>query len=409
MKRPLILLHRTFWIGTIVFVLYACDTPNAKAQPIATPTLPETVGKVTITTTRDSTITNEPSDTISKSYILLERQLQNYLRIATTEELQVLPAFSTILKHGDTSQVVIQVKKQLYAFSDLAILDTSPIYDSAMVVAVTRFQARHGLQTDGDIGKQTWKALRVPLIVRIHQIERNLQRLKHAGKPLQGDYLEVNIPAFKLLVFKEGHFFWQCNVVVGQAVAHKRTILFNDKIEYLVFSPYWNIPKSITLAQILPAIQKNIGYLTEYGIEVIGAKGQELPASSIDWKMYNTTFPYRLRQKPGKHNALGLVKFMFPNSHAIYLHDTPQKGLFRKQKRSFSHGCIRVEKPVQLAQFLLRNNFHFTPQKIALFMRGEKEIVVPLKPQIPIFITYYTAWVAENGALNFREDVYGYD
>ena len=100
---------------------------------------------------------------------------------------------------------------------------------------------------------------------------------------------------------------------------------------------------------------------------------------------------------------------MFPNSHAIYLHDTPQKGLFRKQKRSFSHGCIRVEKPVQLAQFLLRNNFHFTPQKIALFMRGEKEIVVPLKPQIPIFITYYTAWVAENGALNFREDVYGYD
>jgi murein L,D-transpeptidase YcbB/YkuD len=125
--------------------------------------------------------------------------------------------------------------------------------------------------------------------------------------------------------------------------------------------------------------------------------------------MYTTTFPYRLRQRPGKHNALGLVKFMFPNSHAIYLHDTPQKGLFRQRKRSFSHGCIRVEKPVQLAQFLLRNNFHFTPQKIALLMRGEKETIVRLKPQIPIFIAYYTAWVGGDGALNFREDVYGYD
>ncbi len=297
----------------------------------------------------------------------------------------------------------------MHLLSDLPILDSSVVFDSILKQAVVRFQNRHGLLADGSVGKQTLHFLHVPIQQQMQQIKVNLQRLKSAVKPSVGDYLVVNIPAFRLYVFHTGKLLWSCKVVVGEAISTKKTVVFNDKIEYIVFSPYWNIPQGIIIQQILPNIQKDNSYLTEYGMEVLDQEGHVISSNTINWSSYKTKFPYRMRQKPGKNNALGKIKFMFPNKYAIYLHDTPQKMLFGQSKRSFSHGCIRVQEPLKLAQFLLGKDKRYTQQKILVLMNRQEEQVVMLKRQIPVSIVYDTVWVDRGGWLNFRKDVYGYD
>ena len=228
-------------------------------------------------------------------------------------------------------------------------------------------------------------------------------------KTQKGDYIVVNIPDFRLFAYQDTQLVFNSKVVVGKKSGAKHTVIFSDFIETIVFSPYWNIPQGIITKQLLPLIKNNPSYLSEHDMEVLNNKGNLIPNNSIDWEKYTSHFPYMIRQKPGRNNALGRVKFMFPNKYAIYIHDTPEKSLFGETKRMFSHGCIRLQQPAKLAQFLLRKNIAFNRKRINALMQGGVETYIPLKPKVPVFIVYFTAWVDRSGKLNVRPDVYRQD
>lgn len=409
MHRPIFQFQGICIACSFVFIVYACQPNDGKDKRTKKQTVPHVVKKDSLFVSKDTIPSSTVRDSLSVDYRELEKHLVRYQLLAKQGGWEQLLPQTEGLALGDSSNEVVKLKRQLYLLSDLPYLDTSMVYDSMLKQGVTRFQNRYGLRLDGIVGAQTLHRLRIPIQKQIHQIQVNLKRLKQAVPPISGDYLVVNIPAFRLYVYQSNALLWSCKVVVGQAVSHKRTVVFNDKIEYIVFSPYWNIPQTIVIQQIIPNIKKDNTYLTEYGIEALDASGKVVPTGSINWSNYTTQFPYRLRQKPGKNNALGSVKFMFPNKYAIYLHDTPQKMLFGSSKRSFSHGCIRVQQPLKLAQFLLRNEKRYSQQVLRNSMSAEQEVVVRLKRQIPVSIVYYTVWVDRGGVLNFRNDVYRYD
>jgi murein L,D-transpeptidase YcbB/YkuD len=196
----------------------------------------------------------------------------------------------------------------------------------------------------------------------------------------------VNIPQFKLVAMEKDSIVLSCNVVVGKAT--NKTVIFRGDMKYVVFSPYWNVPQSIINKEILPAMKRNPNYLAKHNMEYNGGK---------------------IRQKPGPDNSLGLVKFLFPNSFNIYLHDTPSKSLFKEDKRAFSHGCIRVSEPFELAKYLLRHDPSWTPEKIKGAMDSGKEQYVSLKNTVPVYLVYFTAFVDSKGKLNFRDDIYNRD
>ncbi|MBP1653432.1 MAG: ErfK/YbiS/YcfS/YnhG family protein, partial [Bacteroidetes bacterium] len=201
---------------------------------------------------------------------------------------------------------------------------------------------------------------------------------------------------------------WSCNVVVGKPGAN--TVIFSNEVKYVVFAPYWNVPPGILQKEVLPAMRRNSGYLARNHMEVVTGNGKPVSAGSINWaKASASNFPYIIRQLPGGSNSLGKVKFLFPNEYNIYLHDTPSKGLFGENKRTFSHGCIRVSEPQHLAEWLLRKDSSWTKSKIVDAMNASKEKFVMLKQRVPVFIGYFTAFVDSEGRLNFRDDVYGHD
>jgi murein L,D-transpeptidase YcbB/YkuD len=265
-----------------------------------------------------------------------------------------------------------------------------------------------GLTVNGTIQQPVLNALNVSLEQRIQQILLNMERMRWIPVDPGKEYLLVNIPAFKLYAYENGQVAWSCNVVVGKPGAS--TVIFTRPMQFVVFGPYWNVPPGIIANEVLPAIKRNPGYLARQNMEVVGASGKTIPAGSMSWGKYSgRNFPYIIRQKPGGANALGKVKFLFPNEYNIYLHDTPSRHLFGETKRSFSHGCIRVGEPQHLAEWLLRNDPAWTKDKIVKAMNAAKEQYVPLKNKIPVFIGYFTAYVDSQGQLNFRDDVYGHD
>jgi murein L,D-transpeptidase YcbB/YkuD len=214
----------------------------------------------------------------------------------------------------------------------------------------------------------------------------NMERIRWVPAQPTTDYLVVNIPEFRLHVYERGQYQWSSSVVVGTAANH--TVIFTGNLRQIVFSPYWNVPPSILKNEILPAIARNPNYLAR---------------NNMEW------YAGGVRQKPGPGNALGKVKFLFPNNYKIYLHDTPSKSLFSEQRRTFSHGCIRVSEPTKLAQFVLRNDENWDSVKIVKAMNAGKEQFYSVKDPIPVYIVYFTAWVDRDGKLNFRDDVYGHD
>lgn len=314
-----------------------------------------------------------------------------------------------ILKRGDSSSVIASVKNQLFMLEDLRANDRSNLFDENLEDAVKKFQKRNGLKEDGVISGKTLFAMSVPVHQRIEQILINMERCKWVPIEQKGDYLIVNIPDFKLYVYNNDKLEWSCNVVVGKSKVTNNTVIFNDNIEEIVFSPYWNIPRNIMIKETLPEIKKNPNYLASHNMEVVNAAGRRVSIPSADWKNYTSSFPYMIRQKPGIDNALGLVKFLFPNSYDIYMHDTPSKSLFGESTRMFSHGCIRIEEPVKLVKFLLREDSIYTDEKINSLMNGGKQTFVKLKNKVPVFIAYFTAWVDRDEKLNFRSDVYHHD
>jgi murein L,D-transpeptidase YcbB/YkuD len=283
-------------------------------------------------------------------------------------------------------------------------------FDTALQTAVRRFQARHGLKADGVVGRQTLGALDVTATVRLRQLRLNLERARALAPLGNGPAILVNIPAYRLQAYDGGRPVLEMRVVVG--TEYDPTPAFSDTMTFLVFRPYWNIPESIALEEMLPQLQRDPGSLQKKGIEAYAGAGEKLrriDLADIDPARFPTS-GYRLRQRPGPQNPLGNVKFMLPNAHSIYLHDTPSDGLFGAADRSFSHGCVRVAQPVELAEFVLQPAPEWNREAIrAAMVNGDEHRTVSLPRPVPVHIVYLTAWVDPDGTVQFRDDVYRLD
>lgn len=344
---------------------------------------------------------------VTIQYKLLRGQLKQ-LAALEKQPWDSIKSSQKSYKKGDSSDVIIAVKQRLQLLGDLKETETSAMFSVALDSAIRNFQDRTGLKVNGTIQQPLLNALNVSPQKRIQQVLINMERLRWVPVSLPAEYLLVNIPAFKLYVYDSSKLDWTCNVVVGKPGAN--TVIFSNEMKFVVFAPYWNVPPGILGHEVLPAMKRNPGYLTRNNMEVVTGTGKPVNAGSINWNSASgSNFPYIIRQKPGGANALGKVKFLFPNEYNIYLHDTPSKALFGENKRTFSHGCIRVSEPQHLAEWLLRKDPSWTQKKIVDAMNGSKEQFVSLKEKVPVFIGYFTAFVDSQGRLNFRDDVYGHD
>ncbi len=352
--------------------------------------------KIDVTAALDSMVKSKGKalddyEPLNSDYRQLEKYLLQYYALKNNGKWDSISVKKS-LKKGDSSLVVQQVKLRLVAFGDLAKSDTSNKFDTTMLKAVKQFQRRYGLNASGLVGSSTLKELNRPLDSLIRKILVNMERARWMlPDTLTTDHLVVNIPEYKLHVYDSGKYSFNMNVVVGTAA--NSTVIFNGSLLYVVFSPYWNVTDDITKKEVVPNMQKDRNYLAKNNMEITGYHGK-IPI---------------VRQKPGPSNSLGGVKFLFPNSYNIYLHDTPNKELFSASKRSFSHGCIRLGEPAKLAQFLLRRDTLYTMDSIKTLMKQPKEKWLTVKPSVPVTIKYFTAWVDRDGLLNFRDDIYGHD
>ena len=273
--------------------------------------------------------------------------------------------------------------------------------------AITDFQKAHGLNFDGKIGKITLEALNTSLEERLKQLYVNMERLRWLPEKNGEKRILVNIADFTLDFMQNTDTLLHIKTVVGKNF--RQTPVFNAKMTYLVFSPTWTVPPGILRNDILPEIAKNTNYLKEKNMLVLDRSGKSIPPETIDWKKaVKGSFPYMIRQQPGNHNALGRVKFMFPNKYSVYLHDTPSKSLFSRDERIFSSGCIRVEKPAELAKLILNDSVQWNEEKIRSAMNLSSEKTVILKQPIDVYIYYLTAW-GSNNQVNFRKDIYQRD
>lgn len=345
----------------------------------------------------DSLLTKKHKDNkyyedANEQYKLLKQQLQKYYDLAKNGGWQPITTDAKKIKKGTTSPVVLAIKKRLQATGEMPANDTTAIFNDAMEQAVRTFQASRGLTQDGVITATLIKEMNVPADQRVQQILINMDRMRWMPTQPKDNLILVNIPEFVLHVYEGDKVVNKIDVVVGKE-GHN-TMMFTGKLNQVVFSPYWNVTPDITRKEILPAMERNPNYLASQNMEITGTDANGLPV---------------IRQLPGPGNSLGKVKFLFPNDFNIYFHDTPAKSLFSKDKRAYSHGCIRLSDPVWMANYLLRDQPQWTPDKIADAMDSGKEKFVKVKDPVPVFITYYTAWVDETGTLNFRDDIYKHD
>jgi len=351
-------------------------------------------------------------------YERLKAALPRYRRLAK-EVAPVQFSFPPKFGPGDRHKDVPALRRLLHALGDLQEIKpasaASEVYGPELAEAVKRFQQRHGLAADGVIGKGTLNQLNFPLADRLRQIQLGLERLRWLPEQIHGNYLVVNIPSFQLFGFRNGSAFGrsdlQMNVIVGEAVDGRHTPVFHSEMTYIIFRPYWNLPYKITVKEMLPQILGNPGYLAKNSLELVPNFSPNAPTYEPNFRNIEmlTTGTLKLRQKPGPKNALGLVKFAFPNHNNIYLHSTPSKGLFKKARRDFSHGCIRVEDPVGLAEFILADSGEWTRERIESAMNGDKPKTVTLKQAVPVYIFYSTVLADEVGNVSFYEDIYGHD
>jgi murein L,D-transpeptidase YcbB/YkuD len=280
-------------------------------------------------------------------------------------------------------------------------------YDGELVAAVERFQDRHGLLVDGRIGGRTFAELQVPLLDRVRQMTLALERWRWVPVAFAQPPIVVNIPEFVLRAMADqGQVALRSRVVVGAAF-ERQTPIFAEALRSVVFRPYWNVPTSILRRDLLPRARKDPGYFQSHGYELVGEADQTLTPERLDGVRRGRI---AVRQRPGDGNALGKVKFLFPNNHAVYLHDTPARGLFARARRDFSSGCIRVENPAELAAWVLRNDPAWTLERIQSAMdSGPDNQAVRVEPAIPVFLVYVTALAPASGELRFFEDIYGHD
>ena len=339
----------------------------------------------------DSFLINKDSEwkPLNKHYYLLQQQVVKYREIEKKGGWPFITSAAT-LKVGTKDSAVSLLKKRLQVIGLYTDGDTTNSYNKELEEAVKIAATSFGLVSSGAVDKTLLSQLNIPVTERIKQMLINLERMKWMPE-VSSNFLLANIPEYRLHVLEDGKEVLSMNIVVGKAA--NRTVIFSDDLKYVVFSPYWNVPQSIVRNEIYPAMKRNSNYLQRNNMEVTG---------------YSNGLPI-VRQKPGRSNALGDVKFIFPNSYNIYFHDTPSRSLFDRQQRAFSHGCIRVQQPFDLAVYLLRNQPEWTKEKIKAAMHQSTEKWVTLNKSVPVFITYFTSWVDGKGILHFTEDIYGHD
>lgn len=342
------------------------------------------------------------------AYRNLKLALAKYQGIQAAGGWEPVPTGS-ILKMGMTDNSVPALRRRLSISGDLegAPID-STFFDEQVQKAVKHFQRRHRLTVDGVVGKSTLEAMDVSVETRIDQIRINLDRARWVLHAIREKFVLVDIAGFEAYFFQKDGITWESRVQVGRP--YRRTPVFRSDIDHLVFNPTWTIPPGILRKDILPAVKKNLNYLKERSINVIDLQGNKINQDNIDWSQYPPkNFPYMLRQDPGPLNALGLIKIMFPNKHLVYLHDTPSKSLFERQDRTFSSGCIRVEKPFELAELLLDNPSKWNQESIKAIIASKKTYTIALPEHIPVLLLYWTVSVDQDGLVHFKKDPYDRD
>ncbi|WP_258100744.1 L,D-transpeptidase family protein [Marinoscillum pacificum] len=316
------------------------------------------------------------------------------------------------LEMGDTSVYVLKMANRFMQTGDLAkdALVTKD-FDSVFVAGVVNFQRRHGLEPDGVIGKATIAAYNIPISRKIDMLKLNLERMRWLPEDLGDKYIIVNIPDYYLNIFEKGKNTLSMRTIVGKEAS--QTPIFREDLEYIVFSPTWTVPPGIVRDEILPKLRADNQYLIKRGYKLYPdwqEDSEPLESDKIDWNSVNPeTITYRVVQDPGPSNALGLVKFIMPNSVNIYLHDTPSDYLFNRSERAFSHGCIRLEYPDKLAAYLLKDLKGWDEEAIAEAMNQKEPKTVLLSEKLPVYLVYRSAWGDETGLVQFRKDIYEYD
>jgi murein L,D-transpeptidase YcbB/YkuD len=379
---------------TAAFLRYASDLAQGRLGPLSMPFWCPSVRPLDLSLLLARAAEGRPDRVLAAvrpshpQYEALREALVRYRALAEQDDVGPALPEHLALRLGARDPAVRTLRARLRLEGDLGPSETgtADVFDRTLALALRRFEARHGLAVDGVLDPDTLAVLRTPLAERLAQIELNLERWRWLAPAAQGRSVLVNIPTFELHAYEEGHESLAMRVVTGRG--DSPTPVFSQAMTAIVFRPYWNVPPTIALTETMPAVLRDPDYLRRMGLEVVRGG---------------------FRQRPGPGNALGLVKFLLPNPFNVYLHDTPSESLFARTRRTFSHGCVRLEKPEELARWVLKREPGWTPARIASAMRAGPERGVALPEAIPVTIAYFTVWVDAGGAVQFRPDVYGHD
>jgi len=337
----------------------------------------------------------------------VERAIADYSTIVASGGWPTVPATKK-LQIGVIDPDVEILRRRLMISGDLSTrAGLSPAFDTYVDAALKRFQARHGLPADGVTGQYTYSALNVSAPVRLGQLQTNLGRLRDlTSKPLGDRYVMVNIPAASIEAVENGRVVLRHTAIVGKV--DRQTPILSSKINEIILNPYWNAPVSIVRRDIIPLMRKNPNYLRDNNIRMIAPDGSEVDPLTVDWSTDEAT-RYRFRQDPGKINAMATIKINFPNPHAVYMHDTPEKNLFRDQERFHSSGCVRVQNVRDLVTWILRDTPGWDRRQIETTIQTQEDVHIPVANPVPVYFVYLSAWSTGDGVVHFRDDIYGLD
>ncbi|WP_244860864.1 L,D-transpeptidase family protein [Aromatoleum petrolei] len=344
-----------------------------------------------------------------ESYRRLRNALSAYQAIEARGGWPALRPGPT-LRAGEHDARVAALRARLAASGDYVSSGTPQpdLFDDGLRTAVIAFQSHHGLEPDGAVGRRTLAELQVDVGRRIEQIRVNLERLRWVAQDIEGDYLIVDIAGFSARLYLDNRLAWQSRVVVGRP--YRKTPTFRAVMQYLVLNPKWVVPPTILREDVVPNVLRDARYLAENDMRVVDGAGRTIAPAAINWARYrNGGFPYQIVQAPGAENPLGRIKFMLPNEYSVYLHDTPSRALFGRSERAFSSGCIRLERPLELAVLLLDDPEQWNAEALQKAIEIGETRTVPVERRVPVMILYHTVEVGDDGTTDFRPDLYDRD